>query len=219
MTNCVKGNAGAGVETRGIFTQLRLVRPPRKLSRNEARRVAERQAAKLLRLRCALESPIPEQAIIDLPRIRVQAADLGSLSGLSHWDGAYWQIAINRNHAHVRQRFTLAHEFAHILDAPFTRYVRSEHAEEVADYFAASFLMPKRLIKRLWGDGIQDTRNLARRFNVSLAAMRWRLDELRLDELTDVPLSRGRCGGVMPSAAAQTFFNKKEAHLGRALTY
>lgn len=197
--NYAARDAEASVEARGVLTQLRLMRPSRVLSLVEARRVAERQASKLLRLRSAFEAPIPDQVIADLPRVRVRTANLGSLSGVSHWDGACWQIAVNERHALVRQRFTMAHEFAHVLDAPFDRYVRPEHAEEVADYFAASFLMPKRLIKRMWGQGVQDIRTLVSYFNVSVAAMRWRLDELRLDDATDVPPLRGRCSGILPN--------------------
>jgi Zn-dependent peptidase ImmA (M78 family) len=192
------------VENKGVLTKLRLMRPARTLTLPEAKRVAERQAAKLLRLRDALDAPMPEEVITHLVRIKVGRANLGSLSGVSHWDGSYWHIAVNGRHAPVRQRFTLCHEFAHILDAPYKRVVRADHAEEVADYFAASLLMPKRLVKRLWASGIQDTSTLACRFNVSISAMRWRLDELHLDDVADVPSLRGRCGGVVSEAELQT---------------
>lgn len=167
-----------------ILTEIRLVRPSRRLTRLEARRIVERQAAKLLRLREAFEAPIPEEVITHLPRIEVCRSNrLGSLSGVCHWEGSHWRITVNTRHALVRQRFTIAHEFAHVLDAPFKRTVQPELAEELADYFAASFLMPKRLIKRAWGEGLQDIPALARHFNVSAKAMRWRIDELCLDEV------------------------------------
>jgi Zn-dependent peptidase ImmA (M78 family) len=172
------------MQSRHLLTEIRLMRPARRLTRLEARRVAERQAAKLLRLREALEAPIPEEVISHLPRVRVHRSDrLGSLSGVCHWEASYWRITVNARHALVRQRFSLAHEFFHLLDAPFQRFVPPDQAEELADYFAASFLMPKRLIKRLWGEGVQDPRTLARHFNVSVAAMRWRIDELCLDHV------------------------------------
>jgi Zn-dependent peptidase ImmA (M78 family) len=166
------------------LTELRLVRPTRRLTRVEARRVVERQAAKLLRLREAFEAPIPEEVITHLPRVEVHRSyGLGSLSGVCHWEGNHWRITVNARHALVRQRFTIAHEFAHVLDAPFKRVVRPELAEELADYFAASVLMPKRLIKKVWGEGLQDIPALARHFNVSVKAMRWRIDELRLEDV------------------------------------
>jgi predicted transcriptional regulator len=203
----------ADVETKGVLTSLRLMRPARTLTRTEARRVAERQAAKLLRLRDALEPPIHEEVISHLPRVQVYRESLGSLSGLSFWDGSYWRISVNGHHANVRQRFTMAHELSHVLDAPYKRLVRADHAEEVADYFAASVLMPKRLVKRLWGEGVQDTPTLARRFGVSMAAMRWRLDELRLDSIADVPMPRrGRCGGLVSEAQLEGIFKYEESH-------
>jgi Zn-dependent peptidase ImmA (M78 family) len=153
----------------------------------------ERQAAKLLRLREAYEPPVPEEVLSHLPRVEVRrSSDLGSLSGVCHWEGGHWQITVNARHALVRQRFSIAHEFAHVLDAPFQRFVPPEQAEELADYFAASFLMPKRLIKKAWGEGVQDPRALARMFNVSVAAMRWRVDELWLDRVEPAAAIRNR---------------------------
>jgi Zn-dependent peptidase ImmA (M78 family) len=176
-----------------IFTEVRLVRPARRLTRLEARRIVERQAAKLLRLREAFEAPIPEEVISHLPRIEVHRShSLGSLSGICHWEGSHWRITVNARHALVRQRFTIAHEFAHVLDAPFRRVANRDIAEELADYFAASVLMPKRLIKRAWGEGIQDTVALARLFNVSAKAMRWRIDELRLEDVEATSKRRTR---------------------------
>lgn len=181
------------MNSKHVLTELRLMRPARRLTRLEARRVVERQAAKLLRLRDAFEAPIPEEVISHVPRIEVHRSyRLGSLSGVCHWEGDHWRITVNARHALVRQRFTIAHEFAHVLDAPFRRVINPKLAEELADYFAANLLMPKRLIYRAWGEGIQDARTLARYFNVSAAAMRWRLDELRLDELEASPRYRTR---------------------------
>ncbi len=72
--------------------------------------------------------------------------------------------------------------------APLARAVfrdgrRSAHfqAERAADCFAAALLMPRALIKHAFYDrGVRDERVLARDFQVSVAAMRVRLDELRL---------------------------------------
>jgi predicted transcriptional regulator len=200
------------VETKGVLTKLRLMRPARTLTRTEARRVAERQAAKLLRLREVYEAPIPEEAITHLARIQVHRANLGSLSGVSHWDGCCWHISVNARHALVRQRFTIAHELSHVLDEPYKRFVRKDQAEEIADYFAASLWMPKRFVARLWAEGIQDTRTLARHFNVSIAAMRWRLDELHLNDAADMPLLRGRCGGVISETQLQAITRYGGSH-------
>jgi hypothetical protein len=210
LTSCAVRKNGVAMQTSGVLSQLRKLRPARRLSRIEARKVAEQQAARLLRLRGGLDLPVAEEVITHLPRLSVDRQDLGSLSGLSHWDGGYWRIAVNGRHAMTRQRFTIAHEFAHILDAPFQRYVRPEHAEEVADCFAAALLMPKPLVKRTWAQGVQRAPALARRFDVSPAAMRWRLDELRLGDPVDLPLAQHRCGGVASESQLQAFEGSHE---------
>ena len=71
-------------------------------------------------------------------------------------------IVINAGDVYVRQRFTMAHEFKHVLDSPtqaimFAR-VREPSLvrERVADHFAACLLMPKVWVVRAWTHGIQD---------------------------------------------------------------
>ncbi|MGD0197226.1 MAG: ImmA/IrrE family metallo-endopeptidase [Solirubrobacteraceae bacterium] len=173
----------------GVLTELRKLRPPRQLTASESRRVAEQQAARLLRLGGLYDTadlPVPEELIAHLPRFVVRRYPLsGTISGLTHWDSGRWCIALNSKEALVRQRFSLAHEFAHIVEAPFERYARPELVEPTADYFAACLLMPRSWVKRLWGEGHQDVRDLARRFQVSEVAMNWRLNELRLREASD----------------------------------
>ena len=97
-------------------------------------------------------------------------------------------IVLRAEEAKVRQRFSLIHEFKHVLDDPFiewmypTRnaYSPEDRAEHTCDYFAACVLMPRRWVKRDWGNGIQNLDRLARRYNVSRVAMGVRLAELKL---------------------------------------
>jgi Zn-dependent peptidase ImmA (M78 family) len=51
-----------------------------------------------------------------------------------------------------------------------------EPVEAVAEYFAACVLMPKRLIKRAWGEGHQRVSELSDLFDVSPRAMKIRLE-------------------------------------------
>jgi len=169
-----------------VLRELRAMRPPRRLSRYEARRVAENQAAKLLRLRGVADGPVPEEAISHLGHIEVARLDGMRASGFTKWYGGRWHIVVNADHAGVRQRFTIAHELWHILEHPFAAYAPDQDtAEQLADCFAACTLMPKAWVKRLWGEGIHDTATLARQFYVSRSAMRWRIDELKLDRIDD----------------------------------
>ena len=88
----------------------------------------------------------------------------------------------------ARQRFSLAHEFKHILDDPLIDRLsthlpagqRHERAERLCNYFAACLLMPRAWVKRDWCEGRQSTHDLARRYYVSYEAMTTRLSELGL---------------------------------------
>ncbi len=165
-----------------VLRELRAMRPPRRLSRYEARRVAENQAAKLLRLRGVAEGPVPEEAMSHLGHVEVGRLEGMRASGFTKWHGGRWHIVVNADHALVRQRFTVAHELWHVLEHPFAAYALDEDTtESLADFFAACVLMPKAWVKWLWGQGIQDAATLAQRLEVSRPAMRWRIDELGLN--------------------------------------
>lgn len=174
-----------------VLAELRRLAPRRSLAMWEGRLVAERQAARMLRLAGVTEPPVPEQLIEHLPRVDVHYRRHGrGLSGTTKWTGGRWVILINREDTWGRQRFSLAHEFKHAIDWPAADalyrdgyYTAHFQAERAADGFAASLLMPKPWIKRaFYDDGIRDEYALARRFQVSVASMRWRIDELRLHE-------------------------------------
>jgi hypothetical protein len=177
-----------------VVAELRGLCPRRPLPMPEARLIAERQASRLLRLAGVTEAPVPEQVIEHLPRIEVYYRRRRHLSGTTKWTGGRWVILINRGHTWARQRFSLAHEFKHLLDWPkadalYRNGYRTAHfqAERAADSFAAALLMPKSWVKRVFYDeGIRDEYALARHFQVSVASMRWRIDELRLYEPTRV---------------------------------
>ncbi len=175
-----------------LLTELRDLCPDRRLVPAEARTVAERQAHKLLRLQGVDSAPVPEQAIECIPRIQVAWRRGGRrVSGTVRWRGGAWQIIVDRSEAWVRQRFSLAHELKHVLDHPTARLLyrdrrhlaAARQAERACDYFAACLLMPKVLVRRAFYDrGIRDPKMLSRQFQVSLAAMRIRMDELKLLE-------------------------------------
>ena len=177
-----------------ILQSLRALVPARGLQHHEAQGVAERQAMRLLVILEQREPPVAVGLIAELPRIEVRVVpnrDLAGLSGMSQWlkQQSHWLIAVNRDDSQTRRRFTLGHEFKHILDNPYINvlYPKSEQsgddrAERMCDYFAACLLMPRPWVKRLWAQGVQDAAVLAATFNVSPAAMNRRLQDLGLVE-------------------------------------
>lgn len=175
-----------------VLAELRALTPHRPLASAEARMVAERQAAKLLRLEGIDEPPVPEQVIEWLPRVRVVYRRRGrGFSAAVRWLDGRWVIVVNSADTWGRQRFSLAHEFKHVLDGPTEHLLYVDRGlltartqrERAADCFAAALLMPRLLLKRAFYDeGLRDEYALARQFQVSVAAMRWRLDELGLFE-------------------------------------
>lgn len=171
------------------IAEVRRMCPRRRLAPWEARTVAERQAHRLQTLLGVDEPPFPEQGIEYLPRLDVRFVNAKRLAGALSWRNGKWRIAINRTDPWGRQRFSLAHELKHLIDHPFQSslyrdgpYGTATHqAEKAADYFAACLLMPKAWLKRVYYDeGFRDPRVLAKRFQVSTAAMRYRFDQLGL---------------------------------------
>lgn len=116
----------------------------------------------------------------------------GMLARLAQDSGT--DLILNSEHAPVRQRFTAAHELGHYFynldsgqDAPRTFVHRRDtlsacgvDAEEVfANQFAAELLMPEEEVRRLDELGFTDV-DLARRLNVSVDAITYRLKNLGL---------------------------------------
>lgn len=174
------------INHRGTLALLRGLVPHRRVNQQEALQVAELQAARLRQHLGIDDARFPTEAL-DLPRIHVEYdADLPS-SGMTFWNGSTWVIVLNSTEAPTRQRFSLVHEFKHIVDhttkhrlyGPDARR-HDPAAERAADYFAACVLMPKLYVKRHWGQGPRTLTSMAKTFGVSPAAMKYRLDQLGL---------------------------------------
>lgn len=169
--------------TRGIITQLRDSVPIRPMTLPEALRIAELQATRLLELTGVTQPPVPEAIITELPRLQVERITFQGFSGAAEWSHGRWLILINGTDNTGRQRFSLMHEFKHVLDNPFIQVLypdtagtsSHERAEQVCEYFAGCVLVPRAWLKREWAAGLQDERALAERFGASRAAVRTRL--------------------------------------------
>lgn len=173
---------------RGIVTALRDCVPRRPLLRAEALRIAELQAQKFLALMAITEPPVPQRIIAELPRVQVAVLRPFPVSGATLWKSGRWLIVLNGREPETRRRFSLAHEFKHILDHPFVdrmcRHVpeadRHDWQEQVCDYFAGCLLVPRPWLKRWYGNGLQRPKDLARRFDVSEPAIETRLSQIGL---------------------------------------
>lgn len=174
-----------------VLATLRRLIPTRGCQPHEALHIAERQATRLSQALGGSDN-LDVTTLSDLPRITV-VYDRLPVSGTSHWNGHAWVICLNSADRPERQRFTLLHEFKHIIDHgstdrlyPSGRVNRpgatqgTALAERAADYFAGCALVPKQALKAAWGSGLQRTDDLAAHFGVSQQAMEVRLDQTGL---------------------------------------
>jgi Zn-dependent peptidase ImmA (M78 family) len=176
-------------QQRSVLASLRALIPNRPLTINESFRTAELQANRLLQRFQVETTAVPEEVVSELPRIQVLREPM-PVSGSAHWNGRYWIISVNADEPYLRQRFSVMHEFKHVLDHTRQHFPHSEkswlahgeQAERVADYFAACLLMPKKVVTRLWCSGHQDIPALAAKLQVSVPALRYRLAYLGLTE-------------------------------------
>jgi Zn-dependent peptidase ImmA (M78 family) len=123
------------------------------------------------------------------------------VSGFLAWKKGKPIIGVNVRHSQNRQRFTIAHEIAHIvlhpqlslhIDETFSIKLRSDKSgsgkdtdEKEANLFAAELLMPSKLIvediKRIGVLDLHDERRieeLAKSYQVSTQAMTIRLQQV-----------------------------------------
>lgn len=177
---------------RSVLSTLRSLIPDRPVhSLAEAKQVAEHQAIRLLQLHQLTEGPVPVEFIAELPKIEIELVE-APVSRASFWNGNAWIIQLNKHESLCRQRFTLAHEYKHIIDhnRADQLYLGSkdvsaaQQAEQAADYFAGCLLVPKLLLKRAFYGGMQRPSDLAKHFQVSEIAVVVRLRQTGITEPT-----------------------------------
>src|SRR4051794_8760955 len=102
----------------GLIRALRDLVPERALSLNEAYQLAERQATQALR-HLHIEHPdVPLRWVLNPPRIEVQLDPRHAMTGMAGftvWRNHRYLVVVNKSDPHGRRRFTLAHEFKHVL--------------------------------------------------------------------------------------------------------
>jgi predicted transcriptional regulator len=141
------------------------------------------------------ELPIPVESIaVDLLGLVVEEDEALAVSGLLvPVDHHVWLNGREARQSPGRRRFTLAHEVGHWIchyeqGRVEPKYCRSEEIgvgvgrarEREANAFAAQLLMPEALVRREAAALRLNVHALARRFEVSLPAMKVRLQQLSL---------------------------------------
>ena len=139
--------------------------------------------------------PVPIKEIILGRGVEIRHGDLGEISGLLVRLPENAVIGVNSKQAPVRQRFTMAHEFGHLLlheglkqhsDTSFKVNYRDRTSSEATDvdeveanFFAACILMPRIFLDQAKAiEALDDDAavyELAEKFNVSQHAMSLRL--------------------------------------------
>jgi IrrE N-terminal-like domain len=211
-------NTNQNIQETSVLKSLRSLMPTRVLTYAETLQRAELQASRLLTLHQVTHAPVPVEIVTELPRLRVEQVYDLPVSGSAHWDGGSWVLTINAAEYDLRQRFSVMHEFKHVLDHPIRHLIQGDiraklsseqMAEKVADYFAACVLMPKAWVKHAFcNERMQNVEALAKRFQVSPKAMSFRLSQLGLTVPMDrcvVPLTRSiGVSSIGPSSVTRT---------------
>ena len=141
--------------------------------------------------------PVDVQGLALALGIKVREAYLSNnVSGMICKTDRGWEITVNARHGATRKRFTIAHEIGHFVlhrsligdgnvddrayrsDGSVKNNRIGPREETEANRFAANLLMPADAIIRLQNDGIDNTVEMARRFNVSDGAMTIRLGQI-----------------------------------------
>lgn len=187
---------------------LRALVPNRRLTRGESIRIAELQANRLLELFQISGPKVPSELITEFPRISVRYEHGLPMSGSAHWENGLWVITLNADEPYARRRFSLMHEFKHVLDHNVKHQLYGDtqnepeaaaRSERAADHFAACLLMPKRWLKSEWFASGQQLLPLAMKLHVSTRALSVRLWHLGIAQDTV------RCPGTPRTTVTREF--------------
>lgn len=170
-----------------IISRLRELAPTGPVSFRRELKIAEQQAALLLEISAISTPPVPEQIVMNLPHVVVDEVETLADSSKIMFEEGIWRVLLDGSDPLVWRRWTIMHDFKHILDHPQAGAVRHQvaadhgtrRAEDIADAFAAYVYMPEPLVRQEWS-GTHQVGFLARVFEVSLDDMQRRLQQLGL---------------------------------------
>src|SRR6266542_1727607 len=178
-----------------LIEELRDIAPQRPLTYGESLQVARMQAAHVREWADAATTAeinllwLVEQKAVPVHFVASHVLD--EESGVTtDRVGGKLRMFINQNEPGQRQRFSLLHEFKHALDFPEREVLHAnlgtgdgalgkQMIEWVANEFAGHVLMPTALVRSAWSK-CHSLSLMAGLFNVSLEAMKTRLEKLNL---------------------------------------
>lgn len=139
-----------------------------------------------------LRLPINLNAVLDYCNLILKEGDFSDKDIAAALDRANKTIFVSASDKIERKSFSIAHEIGHYKlhkDIETDLFYRSQathllspeenQIETAANWFAASLLMPEKLIKEFW-EIVKDVEKLSKIFGVSQSAMRYRLKYLKL---------------------------------------
>lgn len=195
----MKGESKAIMECKKIISQFKQKMPERTIEN------AIKLAKELIQTLNIKEYPVPIVSILkelgfavfvtEMPRSNISGFIIID-SDLKEKFGTDKTIAIDNNDSLGRQRFTLAHEFAHYLfdfnENNETTFVNTynldkanENDEKIPSRFAAEFLMPEDMFRKRFEELSSMTHyerinQLVSDFNVTTKSIQKRFEELEL---------------------------------------
>ena len=134
--------------------------------------------------------PLDIEKLIKRYNIEICKEDMDyDISGYIEKRGAKWVVSVNKYHSERRQRFTLAHEFAHYVlhkykfrerhnDRALFRTREFNPVEKEANDFASELLIPQEKFRQYLREGIRNIADLSDKFNVSVSAIRYKAYKL-----------------------------------------
>jgi hypothetical protein len=186
-----------GPETTRLVRRLRALTPAWRISRREARWIAEQQAKLLLSEVGITAPPVPDWIVTELDGVSIYLLEqmpVKGLLGVSRPNSYGGDILIDINLPRAERRVTLMHELKHIIDGGHTAKARHADSrtgsEGLCTDFALSVLIPAPWLRADWQAGQRNVSALAERYQVPVTDMARRLHTLGLSP--HPPPRRGR---------------------------
>jgi len=135
--------------------------------------------------------PIDIATILKKIGLKLYSANFDDQTVAGVYDKNKKEVYVDANDLKTRQLFTIAHELGHYFLHPdkstdvFYRHTANQFDEkdasneQEANWFAASLVMPKEIVERVWNEE-KDEKLISARFGVSLSAAHWRLKNLNI---------------------------------------